>query len=525
MREVERAVLPANLDALVNEAAARYGDQPLAVFFDDDVTLTYRDLASRATRLASSLARIGVTFGTHVGIMLNSGAHYPVAWLAIAKLGGVAVPINPAYTARELSFVVDDSDVRLLIIDAGLLPTFNASDKAAAFDVVVAAGPSNRHHGWDDMIEAGDEHFSPDRAPTHTDPSNIQYTSGTTGLPKGAIIPHGYWMLRGQVWKTQLSHTIRRNLVAQPMHYIDGQAMFLLTLASGGTAYVAARQSASRFLGWLKDYDIEFCSLPEVVARQLDGGASAGDSLKTVYAYSHRKETYQKNEARFGCPIRQGYGMTELGSALYVPVEADHMTGSGTVGVPTAGREVMIADETGQAVGAGIVGEIYVRGIHLFQGYYNRPNETEAAFAAGGWFKTGDIGRQDEAGWFYYLGRRKDMVRRSSENISATEVEEVLRGVPGVIEAAVLPVSDEKRGEEVKAYLRLEEGKSSDDVHPDAVLAHCAKNLARFKLPRYIEFIDDFPRTPGYKIKKSSLIADKPDLRVGAFDAVDGIWR
>ncbi|SLN71861.1 class I adenylate-forming enzyme family protein [Oceanibacterium hippocampi] len=527
MRGIEKAALPRNLDALLRGAAGRHGSREVAVFFDDDISLTYRALADDVSRMADALQQLGLRFGGHVGIMLETNAFYPVAWLAVTKLGAVAVPINPNYTAREVAFVVADGDVELIIVDAEYLPVIEEAELPHHFDdgVVVAGGAAGRYRAWADLIALGSHDFEPVRSPSLDDPANIQYTSGTTGLPKGAIIPHGFWVLRGLVWCTQIHYPVTRNLISQPLHYIDGQAQFLLALSGGGTAYIAARQSASRFLDWLESYAIEFCSLPEVVTFQLDEGRKPELSLKVAYAYSHRRERYRLNEKRFGCVLRQGYGMTELGSALYVPVEADHMTGTGTVGIPTACREVIIADPEGREQPPDVVGEILVRGRHMFLGYHNRPDAMAASFTPDGWFRTGDIGRRDRDGWFYFLGRRKDMVRRSSENISALEVEEVLRGVTGVVEAAVLPVPDELRGEEVKAYLRLREKLSVNDVPPQLVLDHCVRNLARFKVPRYLEYISEFPRTPGYKIKKSDLIAAKEDLRIGSFDAVEGRWR
>lgn len=355
--------------------------------------------------------------------------------------------------------------------------------------------------------------------------ATIQYTSGTTGLPKGARLPHAYWMLRGAVWNAQLYFPIRRNLVAQPFHYVDGQAMFMLALAGGGTAYVARRQSATRFLSWVREHRVNFCSMPEVVARNPESPEDARTDLKVIYSYSHHPSNYRGYERRFGCPVRQGFGMTELGSSLHVPVEADMMTGTGTVGIPSAHRQVRIVDDAGCEPPRGQVGEIVVRGFAMFAGYHNRAEANDTAFLPGGWFRTGDAGRQDSDGFFHYLGRRKDMIRRSGENVSAVEVEAVLRGVPGIVEAAVAAVPDAVREEAIKAYLRLDEDVTPEQVTPEIVLAHCTRNLARFKIPRCIEYVADFPRTPSMKVRKAELIARKPDLRAGAYDRVDGIWR
>jgi crotonobetaine/carnitine-CoA ligase len=526
MRRLEQEALPSNLGTLLAQAASSRAGEAVAEFFEQGVTLTYGALERDSNRLASSLARLGVQFGTHVAVMLKTGPMYPVTWFALAKLGAVTVPVNPAYTPRELAFVIDDSHARFLIVQDDFLPVLRRADPLPLGNeqIVVAGEPNGEHMCWRELVESGTDVLRVQRSPTLEDPANIQYTSGTTGIPKGAIISHGGWVLRGKVWQAILHHAIRRNLIAQPFHYVDGQALLLLTLCSGGTAYVPSKQSASRFVDWLAAYQIEFCSLPEVVARTLDESVRPRLSLKIAYGYSYRKEAYKVTEALLGCPVRQLYGMTELGCALYVPIEADFMTGTGTVGIPAAFREVRIADENGKTAPAGVVGEIRVRGRYIFAGYYNRPEANAATTDADGWFRTGDIGMRDEAGWFHYLGRRKDMVRRSSESVSALEVEQVLRGLPGIMEAAVLPVPDEKRGEEVKAYVRLQVGRTIDDVPPESVIAHCERNLARFKVPRYLEYVDDFPRTPSEKVRKSALMEAKSDLRTGSFDAVEGRW-
>jgi crotonobetaine/carnitine-CoA ligase len=527
MRAIERAELPPNMGHLLAERARVLGDQPAAVFFNDGDVLSYRELQRRTGRLADGLSRMGVGPGTHVGVMLDTEISYPLTWLALARLGAVTVPINPAYTARELAFVLDDAQCAHLVIDASHLAVFEAIEgrPLPRRSVIVVGGQATGYARWHEIEESGRDDFTPQHQPDGHEIANIQYTSGTTGLPKGARIPHAYWLLRGAVWNAQLLFPIRRNLVAQPFHYVDGQAMFMLALSGSGTAYIARRQSASRFLSWVRQYRVNFCSMPELVARTPESPDDSSTDLRVIYSYSHPPANYRGYERRFGCPVRQGFGMTELGSSLYVPIEADMMTGTGSVGIPSAHREVKVVDDAGHEAPRGQVGEIVVRGHAIFAGYHNRPEANDAAFLPGGWFRTGDAGRQDTDGFFYYLGRRKDMIRRSGENISAVEVEAVLRSVPGIVEAAIVAVPDPVREEEIKAYVRLDEGLTPADVTPDTVLAYCARNLARFKLPRYIAYVADFPRTTSMKIRKAELIAGNADLRLGAYDRIDRCWR
>jgi crotonobetaine/carnitine-CoA ligase len=216
--------------------------------------------------------------------------------------------------------------------------------------------------------------------------------------------------------------------------------------------------------------------------------------------------------------------MTEIGSGMFVPIEATDMIGSGSCGMASPFRELRIADESGRTLGAGETGELLVRGPGILKGYYNNAKATADAFHDD-WFRTGDLFRRDERGYFYIVGRLKDMIRRAGENIAAREVEAVLRLLPEIAEAAALPVPDARRGQEVKAVLVLQPGLTPADLPLDRAIAHCEANLARFKVPRYFAFIDKLPKTPSEKIAKHVLTAGVADLRAGAFDRVDGVWR
>lgn len=528
MRRIEREPLPANIGALIAEAARRHGDRPAMVFFEDDETITYRELDERVSRLADGLARLGVGHGSHVGIMVYTQSYYPITWLAVARLGAVTVPINYGYTPRELHHMLTDSDAGFLVIDHTLLPTLDgmaSQPVPKSRTVVVGADVPGYAHRWETLVTSGRADFVPVQQPEQDDLMNIQFTSGTTGLPKGAMLVHRYWLTVGRVAAAVGHDKAKAVLIAQPFYYLDAQWLLLMSVYQGATAYVAKKMSASRFFDWVKKYRISVCNFPEVVSKQPESPEDRDNALDVIYSWSHRPQNYAWYEKRYGCKARQGFAMTETGWAIYWPLEADHMTGKASVGIPAAFREAMVADEHGKEVPSGQEGELCVRGPGILLGYYNKPEASAKAFHPGGWFRTGDAARKDAEGWFYYLGRRKDMVKRAGENISAVEVEGVLRGIPEVLEAAVLPVPDETRGEEVKAYLLLRPGKTVKDVPPEVVLAHCEKNLARFKIPRYLEYVTEFPRTPSLKIKKSALIAAKPDLRVDAHDRVDGVWR
>ena len=525
MREIERAPLAANVGVLLDDAAERWRDRPFLVFFFDDDTLSYADVARLVRDAAGAFASIGVGVGTHVGVMLPTTRAWPVTWLALSRLGAVTVPINYNYTPRELAYMLDDSDASHLVIHRDYLAVLESIEGGAPLErgnVVVVGGAAGYPHHLERMMDAG--RHAPAAKVDRDSLMNIQYTSGTTGPPKGAMLTHRYWLTFARNGAAQFQDRLERILVSQPYYYVDGQWLTLVTLCQGATAYIARRMSSSRFLDWLHAWRINYCNFPEVVAKQPESPDDRMDHLIALSCYSHRKENYAMYERRFGGRARQGFSMTELGCAIYVPLEAHAMTGTGTVGVPVAFREAMVADAAGSRVAPGEYGELCVRGAGIFEGYWRKPEATAAAFR-GDWFRTGDVACEDEAGWFFYLGRMKDMVRRSSENVSAVEVERVLRGVDHVLEAAVVPVPDELRGEEVKAYLKLDGSAAPDDVLLSRLFECCAKNLAPFKIPRYVEFVEEFPRTPSLKIRKSELLSAKGDLRIGSFDREEGRWR
>ena len=211
--------------------------------------------------------------------------------------------------------------------------------------------------------------------------------------------------------------------------------------------------------------------------------------------------------------------MTEIGTALILPDDPGDPDADGTVGVPAPFRECRIVRPDGARCNPGEAGELWVRGDGILSGYYNNPAATSEAFE-GDWFRTGDLFVQTEKGYYRIVGRLKDMIRRSSENISALEVEQALTMVDGVRQVAVVAVPDDYRGEEVKAYLLLEPGESPASVPPHRVLEQARARLAEYKLPRFIEYVTDFPYTPSQKVAKATLTAQKDDLREGAWDAL-----
>ncbi len=528
----EAQVLPESLGAFVRSCAELHGDKIVGSWFDEGITLTYRGLDEAADRLAASLVGIGVRKGTHVAVMLPNLPAFPVSWIALGRIGAVMVPVNTAYTGEEVSFVVNDSDAQFIIVDGAFLGTVRTMPRrpamlADANIIVHGAAPPEGLRSWETLAREGSLPFAPSHAVVRTDLLNLQYTSGTTGFPKGCMLTHDYWVMLAYnaAYFGPKDSEVKNVLVWAPFFYMDPMWQFLLAMTRGGTAFVARRMSLTRFLDWLAQYPIHYCIFPEPALKQRPAGpADKGVHLKHVSIYGWREDARREVEERFGLTAREAYGMTEIGSASVMPPSASHMAYKRTCGLTAPFRETKIVDEEGNELPPGEIGELWVAGRSLLWAYYKRPEANAESFR-GRWFRTGDLFRSDENGYLSIVGRIKDMIKRGGENIAAQEVEAALRDLPEIEEAAVVAVPDPLRREEVKAYLKLRAGTKPEDLPPEAVFAHCEAKLAKFKIPRYIAYVEDFPRTPSRKIQKKLLIAQSSDLRLGAYDRQDGCWR
>ncbi|GAB5470857.1 MAG: class I adenylate-forming enzyme family protein [Rhodospirillales bacterium] len=530
---LEAETLPDSLGALVRSAAEAQGDKTLANWFEDGESLTYRQFDETVDRLASSLVAAGVRKGTHVAVMLPNVPAFPISWVALGRIGAVMVPVNTAYRSDELFFVLNDSDAQFLIVDAAFLPVFQAIEEPlpllAAARVVLHGEAREGYAHWQSLATEGALPFDPPSAVSRGDLLNIQYTSGTTGFPKGCMLSHDYWMIIGHYAARfrESDGEIRNSLIWAPFFYMDAQWQFLMTMILGATAHVARRISLSRFYDWLEDFEINYCIFPEpALKHRPPSEADRRVKLSYVSIYGWRVESRREVMERFGVVAREGYGMTEIGGATIVPTIAEDKALLPTCGLPGPFRALKIVDEAGREVTEPeTTGELWVSGRSLLWGYYKRPEANAESFR-GRWFRTGDIFKRDADGFYYIVGRIKDMVRRSGENIAAREVEAAIATLEAVAEAAVVPVPDPLRREEVKVYLLLREGLTRADCPPEQVIAHCERHLADFKIPRYIAYMsEDFPRTPSRKIQKKNLMAQLDDLRQGAYDREAGSWR
>lgn len=525
-RQIESEPLPRNIGALLDDAATAAPDRLAWEFFELGERITYRALREQVKRLARGLARAGVFKGSHVGVMLPNVPAFPLTWLALARLGAIMVPMNVALTPREMDYVANDAEIGFLVVDEDRLDTLSAlperpSELVDARVFVVGTPRAGQIH-WEALLDAEGADDACNQVECD-DLMNIQYTSGTTGFPKGCLLTHRYWLTIGKVNARRDGVLYERILAATPFFYMDPQWLLMMSFYQRATLFVALRQSASRFMEWVREHRIQFCLFPEIVYKQPPSPRDRENEIIRVNVYGLNKQIHLALEERFNFVVREAFGMTEVGSGLFMPIEASDMIGSGSCGIPVPFREARIAAPDGTAVADGETGELLLRGPGMLSGYYRKPEASSAAFH-GEWFRTGDLFRQDECGYFYIVGRIKDMIRRAGENISASEVEAVLRGMPEIVEAAAVAVPDETRREEVKAFVVLRPGLSRADVPPLRIVAHCEASLARFKVPRYIAYLERLPKTPSEKIAKHLLVGEA-QAASETYDRVEARWR
>lgn len=527
-RRIEAEPLPDNIGALIDAAADEAGDRLLWNFFESGETITYADMRRKVNGLAAGLMSVGIRKGTHVGVMLPNIAAFPLTWLALGRIGAVMLPINPGYTPREIAHVMQVAEAEWVVTHATTRATLDQAHAEGLVSVppqrmiVVGGDVPEGARDWQALAEPAETFAAPEPV-GHDDLLNIQFTSGTSGFPKGCMLSQRYWISAGKVNAFRDGRVYRRILASTPFFYMDPQWLLLMTMYQRGTLFVAARQSTSRFSLWLKQFDIEFCLLPWILHGIAAQPHDADNKVVRANIYGCPRDLHQALEARFDLNAREAFGMTEIGPAMFAPVECSDKVGSGSCGVPCPFRQCRIVDESGNPVRQGEVGELQISGPGIMLGYYNNPEAT-AEVLRDGWFSTGDLFRQDEDGFYYIVGRKKDMIRRSAENIAAREVETVLAAAPGVAEVAVVGVPDALRGEEVKAYLKPKEGRDPDQALLDGVIATAQAGLAAFKVPRFYAFVEDFPRTASLKISKPQIKARDVDPRAGSYDRTVGAW-
>lgn len=531
-----------SLVALMEEAFQKYGPRVAYTFMDQEVTFAQTDTLSQD--LGAYLQGLGLARGERVAIMMPNVPQYPVAVAAVLRAGLVVVNVNPLYTPRELEHQLKDSGAKAIVIMENFAHTLEKCIGNTALQHVVLSAmgdqlgtikgalvnfvvrsvkkmvpafslPKAVRFNQALALGARATLHKPDLQPD--DIALLQYTGGTTGVSKGAILLHRNVIanvLQSEAWNGPVMQQVPKDeqptsICALPLYHIFAFTVnMMLSMRTGGKTILIPNPRDLPAV--LKDLSKQrFHSFPAV--NTLFNGLANHPDFNTV-DWSHLKVSVGGGMAvqgavarlwleKTGCPICEGYGLSETSPTVSCnPVTSREFTGS--IGVPLPSTFLKLLDDEGREVTQpGQPGEIAIKGPQVMAGYWQRPDETARSMTDDGYFKSGDIGTVDERGFFKIVDRKKDMVLVSGFNVYPNEVEEVVAAMPGVLECAVVGIPDERMGEAVKLVIV----KKIPDLTEEQVRDYCRKNLTGYKQPKVIEFRDELPKTPVGKILRREL--------------------
>ena len=523
---------------LFEQAFEKYPDN--AAYTNMGKTLSYAELDRMSMQFACYLQNtLGLTRGERVAIMLPNILQYPVAMCGIFRAGLVVVNVNPLYTARELEHQLKDSGTKCIIILENFAHILEDVIADTAVEHVVVSGigdllswpkstvtnfvlryvkravPAYKFSNsitFRQALAAGSEQALDEVDIGYADIAYLQYTGGTTGVSKGAMLSHRNMVYNVQqtiTWQGDAYDGVEQIIIitALPLYHIFSlQGNCLTGMAQGGENILItnprdfegfAKEIAKFKFNMFTAVNTMFAALmdtpsfSEVDFSNLRVCIGGGMAVQPAIAKEWKEKT--------GNTILQGYGLTETSPAAIVCRIDEDFTG--TIGLPIPSTEVIIAGDDGNPLPVGEIGEICIRGPQVMEGYWQRPAETAEVMLPGGWLRTGDVGRMDEGGYVFIEDRKKDMILVSGFNVYPNEIENVLVEMDGILEAAAIGLPDERSGEIVKIFVV----RKDDSVTEQDILDHCKENLTNYKRPRIVEFRDDLPKTNVGKILRRAL--------------------
>ena len=491
-----RAVLSPDKEAIIDAATG--------------ASLTYQQLNERATRLANFLRQhCGIKSGDRISILAMNRAEILEVFFAAAKLTAILVPLNYRLTLPELQYIIEDCEPKVLLYEKDSGPVVKRLCEETKIEHCISLDESQGADiNYEDALAAAKseaitvEHFDAEM------PALIIYTSGTTGRPKGALLSHR--MLTWNSINTNLNWDLVSSditTVHAPLFHTGGFNVLTLPLLHVGATVIILRAfDAARVLELIEQYRCTFFfGVPTMYQMMLEEPRFLTTDFSSLrYFISGGApcpvpliEAYQKR----GVSFTQGYGLTEVGPNCFKLGVTDSVRKAGSIGFPSFHSEARIVDEKGRDVERGSVGELILRGGHVCSGYWQNIEATNAALSDG-WFYTGDLARQDAEGYHYIVGRAKDMIISGGENIYPAEVEAVLHDHPGVASAALIGLPDPKWGETPVAVIIKRQGLV---VTAEDIIKFCEDKLARYKIPRHVHFVEEFPLLASGKIFKRLL--------------------
>jgi long-chain acyl-CoA synthetase len=517
--KISESTIDVSLTRLLEEAVEKYRDKTVMTF--RGIEASYEQLLEKSERLAAALFSEGVGKGDRVALMLPNCPEYVICFFAVAKLGAVVTQVNPIYVGRELEHILNDSGAGTIVVHEHAYRKVHAVREGVPLKRVIVVGEAVNLEGADTSFDRILEAASGTATAVEIDPMEdlaaIQYTGGTTGISKGAMLTHRNLLANIEQNMSLVMENPRdldggKTVAVAPFFHIFGTTVVLLTAIRYGMNMLIVprfrveemmeliKREQPVMLGGVATIFTALHGYPDMESYGLDrillyvsGGASVPVGLLESF------------ERRTGRPIFEGYGLSEgapvsINTYLRGPV-------AGSIGVPMPSTDLkIVAVETGEEeMPVGESGELIVKGPQVMKGYWNMPEET-ARTIRDGWLYTGDIARMDADGYFYIVDRKKDVIIASGYNVYPREVEEVLYKHPEVVEAVAVGVPDEYRGETVKAFVVRKEGSA---VTEEEITSYCKENLAPYKVPKLLEFREELPKSAVGKLLKRMLVEEE----------------
>jgi long-chain acyl-CoA synthetase len=484
-------------DFLIHTTAAQPDRAALRL---GDATTSYAELADASARVAGLLADRSIGPGDRVGVMLPNVPQFAAVFYGVLRAGAVVVPMNPLLKAREVGYYLADSGARVLF---GWHAIAEEATAGAGDAEVIVVEPQS----FDALLSAARPvtAVAPRAA---QDTAIILYTSGTTGRPKGAELTHGNLIRNVEVTQSDLLRLASDDVIfgGLPMFHSFGQTCTLnAAIAAGACVLLLPRFDATAALDLLAEHGATvFAGVPTMYSALLAvPQAPPLPALRVCVSGGAALpvEVLNRFEKRFGCTLLEGYGLSETSPVASFNRPEGRKAGS--IGTPVTGVQMRVLDNTGADVAQGEVGEIAIRGHNVMKGYWNKPEATAEVLSPDGWFRTGDMGRVDEDGYYYVVDRAKDLIIRGGFNVYPREVEEVLYEHPAVAETAVIGLPHPQLGEEVGAAVVLKPGVAISEAD---LRDHVKKQLAAYKYPRVVWFVETLPKGPTGKILKRAIV-------------------
>jgi crotonobetaine/carnitine-CoA ligase len=501
------------LGRLLEEKARKNKGKTFLLF--ENERITFDQFNERANRVANSLLNLGIRKGDKVAIMLPNCPDYLYLWFGIAKMGAVMVPINVSWKGELLNYILNHSDSETLVVEESLFPQIEEilGTCPRVQRIFIRSGGSvplkESYHHLEKLFEASSD--EPQISLTRYDPFEIMYTSGTTGRSKGVVRWSEYLILRGLRTVQYMGYTGEDTLyTCLPLYHGNAQNLTAMpALLANARLALGKRFSASNFWNDIRRYGASVFNfvgtMIAILYKQEPKGNDADNPVRLARGGNIPPKIWKDFESRFGLTLVETYGTTEGGSIWNMPGGK-----IGSIGKPPYFNEARIVDEADQELPQGKIGELIIRPRdpeEKWVEYYKEPEATQDKIR-GGWFRTGDLAYRDEEGWFFFVGRKKDAIRRRGENISASEVELVIMSHPKVLECACFGVPSELGEDDVMACIVARTGMS---LSPQEILSFCEKRMAYFMIPRYLEFVESLPKTPTERIEKYKLKATRPN--------------